>query len=115
MTSNTPDELLHSIYINAKRNLIRNQPQDLMEADILCEDYCNKFASCITRDVLNTSNHDELRDKLLDDLFESTYLAQVLMAYIDAIDCNAEIAADELTNEILNEQNESIKQHSTDS
>ena len=103
MTSNTPDELLHNIYLNAKRNLIKNQPQDLMEANVMAEDYCNQFATCITRDVLNTADHQTLRDNLLDDLYEVSYLAQIFMTYIDAIDTNADIETEELQHQIISE------------
>lgn len=94
------EDLLHSIYKNAERNLKRNDPNCPHEAIEMAEQYLEKYRSIITRDIVNTEERRIVHDDLIDALNECAYLSEVFREYIDIIELIEDMEAEELANEI---------------
>lgn len=98
-------DLIHSIYMNAEHNLTNNNPECVNDGTDLAHGYIERFRSSMTRDLLNTSDLDDVHDQLINMLIEQEYLTHVVREYIDIYDSIKAVEADNHLETILEETN----------
>lgn len=97
--------IMHSIFLNAEKNIDNNCEYIGDENDSLdfCQQYLKEYASKISENIRDIEDKQELLEALQGDIIESAWIHNVMLAYRDEVQRHIELETNEDVQELIHQ------------